>query len=247
MRETAIRSLWNYEDPSLINTLLSILANDTSNEVRAQAAAGLGNFVFLGELEKISAQRANLVVEKLLEIMQSEEPEPIRLRALESLGFSGREVVKDLIEEAFNYGDEGWVASTLYAMGRSADDSWASNILEKLDDINPKVRLEAIRAAGELEIEEAVPALLYLLEGEDTEILLAAAWALSEIGGDGVRESLDDLSATLDDEDDIDIIQEALENLELTEEIGNLNILDIPEEDLEQITDDEKDFWEEDY
>ncbi len=237
VRRNAIRSLWNYEDPILIPVLLNFVGHDDSIEVRAQAASALGRFVYLGELEEIPEQTAASIVDKLLEIMASESDEPVRLRALESLGFSGRESIRDLITEATEYGDENWVTSALVAMGRSSDDEWAPNIIDKLVDESTKVRIEAARAAGELELQAAAPALLFLLEGEDDDVRLAAAWALSEIGGEGIRDGLEALQVETGDENDFDELEEVLENLTLTEEIEAFNLLDISEEELEEYQD----------
>jgi len=153
------------------------------------------------------------------------------------LGFSGRESIHDLINEAVEFGDDNWVASALVAMGRSSDDDWAPQVLDKLDDDSILVRLEAVRAAGDLGLPAATPALLYLLESEEDDIRLAAAWALSEIGGEGVRDGLEALQVETDDENDVDIIEDALENLTLTEEIEAFNLLDLSEEDLEDYQD----------
>jgi HEAT repeat protein len=237
VRKIAIRALWNYEDPDLIPTFMDMLINDSSVDVRAQAANGLGRFIYLGELEQISPDNVKPIEEKLLAIMDGEEEETLRLRALESLGYSSRESVSDLIEEAYQFGDENWVASALFAMGRSADEDWTHNVLDKLDDPVHKVRLEAIRAAGELSLEAATPALLYLLEGEDDELRPAAAWALSEIGAEDARDALENLLLEMENEDEIDLIEDALENLTLTEEMESFNLLDFSEEALEDLQD----------
>ena len=237
VRLVAIRALWNYEEPDLIPTFMHMLTNDSNVDVRAQAASSLGRFIFLCELEQISPDNVKPIKEKLLAIMDSEEEEILRLRALESLAFSNRDSVRDLIEEAYQYGDESWVISSLVAMGRSANEDWAPKVLDKLDDPIHKVRLEAVRATGDLGLEEAVPALMYLLEDDDFELLLAAAWSLSKIGGEGIRDALDDLLLKLENEDEIDIIEDALENLTLTEEIEGFSLLDFSEEDLEDLQD----------
>ncbi|MCH7662528.1 MAG: HEAT repeat domain-containing protein [Chloroflexi bacterium] len=234
VRKFAIRSLWNYENPILIPVFIDLMEHDNSDQVRAQAASALGRFIYLGELEEIPEQMANSIVDKLLTIMAGEAEESLRLRALESLGFSCRESIQDLINEAIELGDENWVASALVAIGRSSDDDWAPSVLDKLDDDRAMVRIEAIRAAGELGLQAATPAMLYLLESEDDEIRLAAAWALSEIGGEGIRDGLEMLLVESGDETEEEVIEEALENLTLTEEIATFNLLDISEEDLEE-------------
>jgi HEAT repeat protein len=237
VRIVAIRALWNYEEPDLIPTFMDMLTNDSNVDVRAQAASGLGRFIFLSELEQLSPNNVMPIEEKLFAIMDSDEEETLRLRALESLAFSSRDSVSDLIEEAYQFGDENWVVSSLLAMGRSANEDWAPKVLDKLDDPIHMVRLEAVRAAGDLGLDEAVPALLYLLEVDDFELVLAAAWSLSEMGGEGVRDAIENLLLELEDEDEIDLIEDALENLTLTEEIEGLNLLDFSEEDLEDLQD----------
>src|SRR3989304_3411053 len=112
----------------------------------------------------------------LLDLLESDESSEvraqaaaaphIRCRALESLGFSSRPEVPELIEHAFEDDSEEWAASALYAMGRSADDRWAPLVIDRLKDSNLDLSREAARAAGELELSGALPALGALLQGE---------------------------------------------------------------------------------
>jgi HEAT repeat protein len=107
-----------------------------------------------------------------------------------SLGFSSREEIPPMIETAYYSGQNDWVASALYAMGRSADEVWVPLVLEMLENDNPDLRREAIRAAGDLEARQTVPRLVELLNDEDPDIHGAALWSLSQIGGEGVRDAL---------------------------------------------------------
>jgi len=235
VRVTAIRSLWPSEDSSFIQPLLELLENDESNEVRAQAAAALGRFVYLGEVGKVPAHLLKEIEERLLREVDRAADVLIRRRALESLGFSSRPEVPELIEHAFEDNSEEWAASALYAMGRSADDRWAPLVIDRLKDSNLEVSREAARAAGELELGDALPGLVDLLQEEGAELRLAAAWALSQIGGEGVEDALEELLERTEDEDEIDLIEDALENLTLTHEMSDLSILDFSAEDLEDL------------
>jgi len=235
VRFTAVRSLWPSEQPALVPKLLDLLDNDDNTEVRAQAAAALGRFIYLGEVGKIPEATLKQTEERLLDIMGSDEDEIIQRRALESLGYSSRAEVPDLIEEAYESDDDDWITSALFAMGRSADDRWAPLVIERLNDSSVELSREAARAAGELELSEALPALVDLLQDEDSELRLAAAWSLSQIGGNGVAEALEELLERSDDEDEIDLIENAIENLALTQEMGELNLMDLSPEDLEDI------------
>jgi HEAT repeat protein len=233
VRVVAIRSLWLSEQPALAKRFYEMLENDPSPAVRAQAAAGLGRFVYLGELGKIPEDLSNQIVERLLALMDEGVEELIRRRALESLGYSEREAVAERIQDAYEYGDEEWQASALFAMGRSADDRWGPLVLERLDDQNPDLAKEAAKAAGELELNEAIPTLMELLHDEEAEVRFTAAWSLSQIGGSEASAALEDLLERSEDEDEMDLIENALENLSLTNEINDLTLLDLSEEDLE--------------
>ncbi|MDA1330107.1 MAG: hypothetical protein DWG76_04305 [Chloroflexi bacterium] len=234
VRVVAIRSLWQSENNNLIPEFLSLLDEDPSLKVRAQAASALGRFVFLGELGRVSAENLELLLKRLLALMDEDVDALIRRRALESLGYSGRESVAARILDSYEFGDEDWQASALFAMGRSVDDRWAPQVIERLDDINPDLSKEAARAAGELELEVAVPALLDLLQSNDSSIRLAAAWSLSQIGGSEVGEALEELLEHTGDEDEIDILEDALENLAFKDELG-LNLLAFSEDDLDDL------------
>lgn len=125
IRTIALRSLWQSDQVDLVPIFIQILTNDRNSEVRAQAAAALGRFVYLGELGKVSAETLEKIETILLEQIRSDTDPLIQRRALESLGYSSRPEVAELIEEAYESGEEDWAASALVAMGRSADDRWA--------------------------------------------------------------------------------------------------------------------------
>lgn len=236
VRTTAIRALWPSEQPRLVPEFLRLLENDPDVDVRAQAAAGLGRFVYLGEVGKLAPEALKQVEDILLEQLNADVDPLIQQRALESLGYSSRPEITEFIENAFEGGEEEWVVSALFAMGRSADDRWAPLVIESLNDPNREISREAAKAAGELELSEARPGLLDLLQAEESEVRLAAAWALSQIGGNGIADAIAELIERSDDEDEIDLLENALENLAFTEEMGELNIMDFSPEDLEELS-----------
>jgi hypothetical protein len=233
IRTIAIRSLWTSEQPSLVSIFLKILDKDRDANVRAQAAAALGRFVYLGEVGKVPAGALKEIELRLLDILNGDEDPEIQRRALEALGYSGRPDVSERIEQAYEGGEEEWVVSALLAMGRSADDRWAPSVIQSLADPNIDIRREAAKAAGELELSEARPGLFDLLGDENSELRLAAAWSLSQIGGNGISDALEELIEQTEDEDEIDLLQNALENLAFTEELTELNLMDFSPEDLE--------------
>jgi HEAT repeat protein len=236
VRILAIRSLWQSSESKLIPIFISLLNEENSPQLSAQAAAALGRFILLGELGEISSDQKSEIEQQLLAIMDSDNDQPeIRRRALESLAYSSNPRVEGLIEDAYDFGDEEIKASALFAMGRNADDRWAPQVIESLDDPNPDLSIEAIRSAGELQINEALPTLINSLFDEDGDIRLAAAWSLSQIGGKDATDALADFQDRSEDEDEIDLIEDAIENLTFGEDIADMNILNFSEDDLDNL------------
>ena len=235
VRVLAMRLLWECEDPKLIPTYLDILNTDEDPVVRAAAANVLGLFVYLGEVDHIPAELHRQVEDDLLEVATSEQEDQIRQRALESLGASSREEVPPLIETAYRQKNSSWVVSALYAMGRSADTRWEKQVLSNLTNPNDEERIEAVRASGELDLRAARPILLdMLLDEEDLVVRRQIIWALSKIGGEGVRNRLEELFEAEMDDDESDFLEEAIDNLAFNEDSGLFDLLDIEADEEEE-------------
>ncbi|MGD9093955.1 MAG: HEAT repeat domain-containing protein [Anaerolineales bacterium] len=231
VREVAVRTLWEYESPDLVPIFLDILDLDPDPDVRGVTASALGKFIYLGEIEELPPKTLKKIEEKLLKVFHSSENTVVRRRCLEALGYSSREEVPALIESAYYSGKNEWLTSALFAMGRSANRNWKKHILEMLDYDTSEVRSEAARAAGELEISEAVPYLIELLEDDNINVRSAAIWSLSQTGGEGVNDILQQLHAECEDEEEADFIEAALDNLAFTEDMELFTLLDIPEDE----------------
>lgn len=241
VRLPATRALWEYEHPSLIKVFLGLLDSDPDPEVRAAAASGLGRFVYEGEIEELPAETLRQIEDRLLAIIQGgEEPVDVRRRALESLGYSGRGEVEGLVENAYQSDNKDWVASALFAMGRSANKRWSASVFAMLESPFPALRGEAARAAGELEMRKAVPRLLELLDDPDRFTRETSIWSLSQIGGSGVRPVLERLYEEAEDPDELDYLEAALDNLSFTEDMQLMPIFDIAPDDDEH--DEDADF-----
>ena len=240
-RRLSIRGLWESEDPAIARLLLEMLELDPELEVRVQAARGLGKFVYLGEMEEISPKLSKQVTDRLLEISASDAPEGLRRAALESLGFSSRAEVTRLIEAAVNQDKEDWLISALVAIGRSANSQWAPTVIENFTHDSPEIRLEAAQAAGLLASQSAAAHLLHLIDDPEQEVRQAAIWALSEIGGLDARAAIEGLLRNATDDEEIDFLDEALENLDFTEMVVNFDILDLSEDDLSDMLEDDID------
>ncbi len=248
VRIRAIRLLWENEDIKLVPIFLKILSEDDDPEVRAAAANALGLFVYLGELEKIPEELHHQIEDNLLEAATSSKDILVRRRALESLGYSGRNEVIPLIEAAYQDKNPDWVVSALFAMGRSSDERWKKQVLSKLHAPDEDIRSEAIHAAGELELTSARSILLDMLEDEeDLEIRRELIWALTKIGGEGVRNRLEEILEAEEDDEEADFIEEAMDNLSFTEDMAQFDLFDLdPNLDLHEEEMDEEDGMDED-
>jgi len=249
VRVIALRLLWECEETSLIPDLLSMSIDDPDETTRATAAAVLGKFVLLGELETIRADLYEQIVKHLTSIVEGNDHARVKQRALESLGYSSQPSIPGLIQNAYLSNDPGWVTSALCAMGRSADDAWAAQVDKMLSSPDPDVQFEAVRAAGELELTGSREKLLAALDDgvDDEEIRLALIWSLSQIGGEDVKDKLDELLKDAADDDEAEWIEKAIDNLEFSTssgtQISNLSSEDEDELDYEDDgMEDEDDF-----
>jgi HEAT repeat protein len=235
VRLLAIQILGEFDSRDLALSYLQMLQTDADMEVRAAAATALGQFVYLGETEAISEKLNQQIVDGLLKVFNGEDEELVRRMAFESLGFSSREEIPGMIQAAYKSGNTEWTASALFAMGRSANEDWFPDVLASLENRMPAIRQEAARAAGELEIQEALPTLFEMLDDPDNETRLASIWSLSQIGGQGVREALEKLYRKTDSEEELAFLDEALDNLVYTEEIPLMPIMAFPELEDEEV------------
>jgi HEAT repeat protein len=235
VRARAIRLLVESDDPKLANKLIDIFLNDADLAPRMEAVQLLGEFILLGELEKVKEEQQRKMEDALISVIRSEDNPTLRKRALESLSFSSRPEIAALIESAFERVDPAWIASALRAMGRSHDERWNENVVSMLLDEDPIIKFAAVEAAGQLIIEEAVPILLQILDDdeEDDDVAAAAIWALSQIGGDDARTYLVALIEQTEDEDLVEFLEDALENLNFTEELNKFDLLTLDEDDIE--------------
>jgi HEAT repeat protein len=259
VRVMAIRLLWECEEAALVPVFVEMLLTDDIEDVRAAAASALGKYVYLGELDSIADNLKISVVQNLLDVVTGEDLPLVRRNALESLGYSSHSKVPALIRKALESEDPLWQQSALYAISRSADEQWSDTVIRHLSRTENEIKFEAVRAAGELELVDARDILLQLLDEneDDLELRYATIWALSQIGGEGIKETFEDLLKKSDDEEEVTWLEKGLENLDLggdLDKMGLLNFDDGPisyhededEDEDEREDDDENEFDDDD-
>jgi len=220
VRRVAIEMLDESESGYIMNRMIRLAQQDKSLDVRAEATRVLGNFVLLGELGDLSEDKFTRVQECVINILNNEREDlDVRRRALEAIANSSHEIVIPAIQSAYQSDDSRLRMSAVVAMGRSADERWESTVMQELiNTTSDEMRYEAARAAGELQIQEAVTHLGRLLADEDREGQEIAVNALGEIGN---REAIRMLNIAMEqaeaaeDDEMIELIEAAQANASL--------------------------------
>ncbi|HWQ83667.1 MAG TPA: HEAT repeat domain-containing protein [Anaerolineales bacterium] len=246
VRVPAVRVLSEFENPAHASRFMALLESDPDTEVRAAAASALGYYVYLGELDELDPLKKAEIETCLLKYFHGNHADLIRRRALEALGYSSLEEVQPLIQQAYASENRDWKASALYAMGRSASEIWLPQVLESLESILPQIRAEAARAAGEIDAHVAVERLIELLDDPDEDVMTAAIWSLSQLGGEGVGDALAKVFKRTDDDELAEWIDSAMENLAFTEGVQAFEMLDLAEDELDDDDDEDDEELEDD-
>jgi len=218
VRSKAIEGLWENEEPSLLNPLINLLGQDSSEKVQAAAATALGKFVMLAERKKLRSCHVSKICQALLTaIGDKSKPLEVKRRALEAAAPISLPKVERAITEAYQSHNSKLRVSSIYAMGKSCNPSWLPILLKELGSGDAEIRYEAAGACGELGEEEAAPHLIELANDPDIELQLAAIRALGKIGGTEAKncleECLDDPSEAIQQ-----AAEQALRELEVGEE-----------------------------
>lgn len=224
VRAQAIRNLDEDDRTDLIPIFIKFLTGDSSSEVREAAATALGIFVYLGEMEEVSETLATTVEDALINVFNGTDELNVRRRALEAVSYKGRREVNEAIEVAYRDKDDLFKISAVFAMGRSLDNQWSTIVLRELKNISPRLRFEAARASGELQLREAVEILIELTRDVDNEVQEMTIWALGEIGGEDAREALAKLLKKAKGER-VELIEDAIANAEIIDDLANFDAL----------------------
>lgn len=240
VRHYAVLTMWNTETSDHARLLIRLAEHDDHLDVRAAAVAALGAFVYQGEVEEIEKGLFKEIMSCLLGILDDNEDPLLQRKALESIGYATSKEVDKAITDAYTSDDDDWMTSALVAMGRSGNSRWKSQVLESIENNHFLVREEAVRAAGELYLEEAQKPVIACLEDPDDNVRLAAIWAISSIGGKGVEDILEIMLEECEDDEEAVLIENALENLAFSGELDNFSIFDLTEEDIARLQSDLK-------
>jgi HEAT repeat protein len=203
VRASAIEGLWENTSTALLHQLLRLMRSDPAPAVRAAATLSLSRFAYLAELEELEERDIHALRDGLLAMIgDTRQPLEVRRRALESAGYFGSiDEIQRQIELAFASDEQLLRESALVAMGRSMLERWLPLIGRELESQSPALRYEAARAAGEMaeDARALLPKLTPLLNDSDSEVALAAIWALGQIGGDAAKRLLQQVRKNADE------------------------------------------------
>ncbi|HET9493361.1 MAG TPA: HEAT repeat domain-containing protein [Chloroflexia bacterium] len=228
VRLSAIEGLSEDNSTLLLGRLLTILRTDPDEDVREATATALGRFTYLAQCNKLNSNGDRLRAALIESALDGKEDEDVRRRAVESLGYYHQDgEVQQLIAGQYKQGGRHGESAVL-AMGRSMDDQWQLIILHELNSERPAMRYEAAHAAGEMTLEEALPQLVKMLSDKDTEVRLAAIWALGQIGGKQASEALKGVLGSKDPAMR-EAAEEAMQEIAFSSDPLNIAILDEPQ------------------
>ena len=211
-RVAAVELLWTDETVETMQCLIRLAADDRESAVRAVALKELARFILLGEYGDIPEDAAKAAQALALKIHTNRaEPLEVRRRALEALSNSSHPDVERLIRAAYTDGNHDLKISALFAMGRTCSKVWRDVLIEELDSADNELVYEAVTACGQIQLQESARRIGQLATSDDREIQLAAIWALGEIGGNHAFEILTSLEETIEDEEAVAVLDEALD------------------------------------
>ncbi|NOK60542.1 MAG: HEAT repeat domain-containing protein [Chloroflexi bacterium AL-W] len=201
IRIEALEGMWENIQPRALYQTISVLLHDSDTDVRAAAAISLSRFTYLVSLNELDADHSGLRKALMDTILDEQQPQDIRRRAIESIGYLADDSeVQNEIKRAYESGEQFLQESSLVAMGRSMRAEWLPTIERELESQSPALRYEAARAAGEMSEEAQVilAKVLPLVNDSDTEVALSAIWALGQIGGEMALRNLQRIRDTTD-------------------------------------------------
>lgn len=213
VRAEAVSCLWHTADPMWIEELLTKSQRDPDLDVRTRAISTLGHYIVDAEIElfndldnderALSESDVQRVVDFLFETAQNSLLSVDERRySIEALAFLDDPEVDELIEWAYSQNDPRYRASAIFGMGRSGNLRWTDQVLMEMHSANREVQYEAVRAAGELGLQEATEDLIRLVRGRGVEkaLRLRAIVSLGEAGDDRAYPVLEELCHARDRE-----------------------------------------------
>ncbi len=203
VRQMALEGLAIDVDRKAAPAILALLDAETRLPVRMAAVRTVGQFLLDSELHSWNPQLRRELLTVLLPLWETPRtPQELQCCALESMGYSSDVDAQHALEDALVSDLTAVRVSALRGIGRSADRSWDSYILEAFDDTAPEVRQAAVQAAGKLQLRSFLDICLTIIEYEtDPDLRLATIQTLGQLGGAVAHRALLSIAAADDPEE----------------------------------------------
>lgn len=209
-----------FVDDALAKALVAVVGGaEEPEELRATSAIALGPVLELCDTEgfdedddmndaPISERTFGEVRQALRATYENPStPKLVRRRVLEGAVRAPQDWQREAIRVAYASDDPEWRLTAVFCM--RFVQGFDEQILASLESPDAEVQAEAVRGAGEWELEAAAPHVLRLLANKDTDkdLLIAAITAVATVSRERALELLPDF----EDSDDPDIAEAAEE------------------------------------
>ncbi len=224
VRQRAVAALGHFHIAKAEAVLLDILEHDSSDDVRAEAAKSLSVHAWSAAMDELEPDFAGRIEATLFRVAEDEaESWHIRRRAAESVAIYGpSERVAALIRRMWEEDELGLRVSALFAAGRGNQREWIPTVMDALEDEDPEIRMEAVRATGQFGDADALPRLSEVARAEeDVDVRHEAIFAIGQFGTSAASNILRRLAA-IAPEADHEVIAMSLTESDLLS--GNLDL-----------------------
>ena len=224
IRASSIHVLGFEDSREIGSKILDAALNDPDETAQIAAIEILGQYMYESAIDNripVNKNRLHEALEKLIE----EKKKAVRQAAVVAYAISETKRVKEIISGFLGGNDREELISGLASVRHSLGEDWDESVLELMRHEDEDVSLEAIRAAGALQLKEALPALYEILSRFDRispDLLIAAAEAVAEIGDEGSINVLETLGEAVVDMDAevTDAVDDAIDTINMYVHMG---------------------------
>ncbi|MDR3700887.1 MAG: hypothetical protein P4L56_14675 [Candidatus Sulfopaludibacter sp.] len=195
---------------NLAEALLAIVRHPSEpEELRARAAISFGPVLEQADMggfedpddSPVSEEMFARIRDSLREIFQDEKvPKEVRRRCLEASVRAPGAWLAAAIRKAYAGGDREWVLTAVFAMGQV--DGFDASIIESLENPDPEIHWEAVRASSARALDGAWSHVVALVQDADTpkDLLLVAIDAVGNIRPEEAEAILSELAESEDED-----------------------------------------------
>ena len=210
MAAVAMAGDYTQVNDTLADALIAIVEDAAEPEdLRGRAAISFGPALEQGDIEDfidpdevpISEEMFERIKDVLMKVyLDPGVPKLVRRRALEGSIRAPEDWHKEEVRKAYQSDDAEWKLTAVFCMNHLR--GFNQEVMEALKSQDPKIHLEAVKAAGSFEIAEAWPHIAALAQSERTEkdLRIAAIEALSTLKPEDSLPILIELSDSEDEE-----------------------------------------------